>query len=134
MCRTRPANCSPEPTRAHFPITLNVVPLVIPSSTILFQSSCPQVGVVNSHNQVELRKVKLWRDFGDTIEIVSGVSSADCWRGFACWSCPESNRCALRHSRNRERGDFYVLEQTSDVHRCGFNIPQHSDLFFKACV
>src|SRR5450432_520290 len=41
----------------HFQLPLNVVPLVIPSSAILFQASGPQVGLVNSQNQVELRKV-----------------------------------------------------------------------------
>src|SRR6202790_4339718 len=38
----------------HFQLPLNVVPLVLPSSTILFQAAGPQVGVVNSQNQVEL--------------------------------------------------------------------------------
>jgi RND family efflux transporter MFP subunit len=61
----------------HFQLPLNVVPQVLPSSTILFQSDGPQVGVVNSQNQVELRKVTLGHDFGDTIEIVSGVRQTD---------------------------------------------------------
>ena len=61
----------------HFQLPLNVVPLVLPSSTILFQSDGPQVGIVNSHNQVELRKVTLGHDFGDTIEIMAGVRSTD---------------------------------------------------------
>jgi RND family efflux transporter MFP subunit len=60
----------------HFQLPLNVVPLVLPSSTILFQAAGPQVGVVNQ-NQVELRKVTLGHDFGDTIEIVSGVRQTD---------------------------------------------------------
>ena len=59
----------------HFQLPLNVVPLVLPSSTILFQADGPQVGVVNSQNQVELRKVTLGHDFGDTIEIMTGVRS-----------------------------------------------------------
>jgi len=50
---------------------------VLPASTILFQADGPQVGVVNSRNQVELRKVTLGHDFGDTIEIVSGVRQTD---------------------------------------------------------
>src|SRR6266481_2742057 len=61
----------------HFQLPLNVVPLVLPSSTILFQADCPQVGIVNSQNQVELRKVTLGHDFGDTIEIMAGVRPAD---------------------------------------------------------
>ncbi|HXB71533.1 MAG TPA: efflux RND transporter periplasmic adaptor subunit [Candidatus Acidoferrales bacterium] len=61
----------------HFQLPLNVVPLVLPSSTILFQTDGPQVGVVNSRSQVELRKVTLGHDFGDTIEIMTGVRSGD---------------------------------------------------------
>ena len=61
----------------HFQLPLNVVPLVLPSSTILFQSDGPQVGIVNGHSQVELRKVTLGHDFGDTIEIMAGVRSTD---------------------------------------------------------
>ena len=61
----------------HFQLPLNVVPLVLPSSTILFQANGPQVGIVNGQNQVELRKVTLGHDFGETIEIMAGVRSAD---------------------------------------------------------
>ncbi len=61
----------------HFQLPLNVVPLVLPSSTILFQADGPQVGIVNGHNQIELRKVTLGHDFGDTIEIMAGVRSID---------------------------------------------------------
>src|SRR5882672_7652907 len=61
----------------HFQLPLNVVPSVLPASAILFQEDGPQVGVVNGQNQVELRKVTLGHDFGDTIEIMTGVRSAD---------------------------------------------------------
>jgi len=50
---------------------------VLPSSTILFQTDGPQVGIVNSQSQIELRKVTLGHDFGDTIEIMAGVRSGD---------------------------------------------------------
>jgi RND family efflux transporter MFP subunit len=61
----------------HFRLPLNVVPLVLPSSTILFQADGPQVGVVNGQNQVELRKVTLGHDFGDTIQVLTGVRATD---------------------------------------------------------
>ncbi|HEX4594704.1 MAG TPA: efflux RND transporter periplasmic adaptor subunit [Bryobacteraceae bacterium] len=61
----------------HFQLPLSVVPLVLPASTILFQADGPQVGVVNSQSQVELRKVTLGHDFGDTIEVLTGVRAAD---------------------------------------------------------
>jgi hypothetical protein len=59
----------------HFQLPLHASPLVLPASTILFQADGPQVGIVNGQNQVELRKVTLGHDFGDTIEILSGVRS-----------------------------------------------------------
>jgi RND family efflux transporter MFP subunit len=61
----------------HFKLPLNIVPLVLPSSTILFQAAGPQVGLVTGQNQVELRKVTLGHDFGDTIEILAGVRPPD---------------------------------------------------------
>jgi RND family efflux transporter MFP subunit len=61
----------------HFQLPLNVSPLVLPASTILFQADGPQVGLVNTKSQVELRKITLGHDFGDTIEILTGVRSGD---------------------------------------------------------
>ena len=61
----------------HFQLPLNASPLVVPASTILFQARGPQVGVVNAQNQVELRKVTIGHDFGDTIEIVAGLRPGD---------------------------------------------------------
>jgi RND family efflux transporter MFP subunit len=61
----------------HFQLPLNVVPLVLPASTILFQAEGPQVGVVNRQSQVELRRVTLGHDFGDTIEVLTGVRQTD---------------------------------------------------------
>jgi RND family efflux transporter MFP subunit len=61
----------------HFKLPLKMAPLVLPSSTILFQADGPQVGVVNEQRQVELRKVTLGHDFGDTIQILAGVGPTD---------------------------------------------------------
>jgi RND family efflux transporter MFP subunit len=63
--------------QVHFQLALKTVPLVVPGNTILFQAQGPQVSVVNSQNRVELRKVTLGRDFGNTVEILSGITAAD---------------------------------------------------------
>jgi RND family efflux transporter MFP subunit len=63
--------------QVHFHLSLKVVPLVLPGNTVLFQAQGPQVGVVNSQNHVELRKVTLGRDFGNRVEILSGISQPD---------------------------------------------------------
>jgi RND family efflux transporter MFP subunit len=61
----------------HFKVPRGVVPLVLPNSSILFQSAGPQVAIVDPQNRIELRKVSLGRDFGDTVEILGGVNSKD---------------------------------------------------------
>jgi RND family efflux transporter MFP subunit len=61
----------------HFRLPLGVAPWVLPASTILYQADGPQVGIVNRQDQVALRKVTLGHDFGDTIEILTGVQSGD---------------------------------------------------------
>src|ERR1700720_1191581 len=63
--------------QVHFHLSLKVVPLVLPGNTILFQAQGPQVGVVNNQNRVELRKVTLGRDFGNSVEILSGIAQPD---------------------------------------------------------
>ena len=51
--------------------------LTLPSNTILFRAQGLQVGVVPPDNTVELRSVRIGRDFGQTIEILGGVNGAD---------------------------------------------------------
>ena len=51
--------------------------LTLPSSVLLFRAQGLQVGVVNAQGLVELRKVELGRDFGQRVEILSGVTAAD---------------------------------------------------------
>ena len=54
-----------------------VATLTLPSNTLLFRAEGIFVGVVNADDKVELRKVKLGRDFGSSIEILEGVSASD---------------------------------------------------------
>ena len=51
--------------------------LTLPSSVLIFRSEGLQVGVVDAQGVVELRKVELGRDFGQRVEILSGVTAAD---------------------------------------------------------
>jgi RND family efflux transporter MFP subunit len=51
--------------------------LTLPANTVLFAAKGPQVGIVQTDGKVELRTVKLGRDFGQTIEILAGVSPND---------------------------------------------------------
>ena len=49
----------------------------LPNNTLLFRAQGLQVGVVKPDNKVELRDLKVGRDFGTTIEIVQGLSPSD---------------------------------------------------------
>ncbi len=50
--------------------------LTLPANTLLFRSEGMCIGVVNADGKVELRTVKLGRDFGQTVEILEGVSAS----------------------------------------------------------
>jgi RND family efflux transporter MFP subunit len=51
--------------------------LTLPANTLLFRAEGTQVGVVRPDGTIELRQVEVGRDFGQTIEIRSGVTLAD---------------------------------------------------------
>ena len=51
--------------------------LTLPASTLLFRAEGIYVGVVDAQNQVELRKVRLGRDFGQTLEVLGGIDAHD---------------------------------------------------------
>jgi len=52
-------------------------PMTLPSDVLIFRSLGLQVGVVRPDGTVELRPVKVGRDFGQNIEILGGLTSAD---------------------------------------------------------
>ena len=49
----------------------------LPNNTLLFRAQGLQVGVVKPDGKVELRDIKVGRDFGTTIEVVQGVTPSD---------------------------------------------------------
>jgi RND family efflux transporter MFP subunit len=51
--------------------------LIVPVGAVLFQSAGPQIAVVDNKSQIQLHKVSLGRDFGNTIEVMGGVTEAD---------------------------------------------------------
>lgn len=51
--------------------------LTLPSNTLLFRAEGPQVGVVRPDNTVELRSIKLGRDFGKSVELLGGITAKD---------------------------------------------------------
>jgi hypothetical protein len=51
--------------------------LTLPDNTLIFRGKDLQVGVVNSKGVVEVRNVRVGRDFGVQSEILSGINESD---------------------------------------------------------
>jgi RND family efflux transporter MFP subunit len=60
--------------QVHFKLKNENKSLVLPINTLLFRAEGTQVAVVGSDSRVALMKVVLGRDFGTSVEIVSGLS------------------------------------------------------------
>jgi RND family efflux transporter MFP subunit len=63
--------------QVHIHLNAPVQHFVVPVGAVLFQAAGPQIAVVNGNNQIELHKVALGRDFGNTIEITNGITESD---------------------------------------------------------
>lgn len=51
--------------------------LTLPSNTLLFRAQGLQVGVVGPDGKVDLHSVQIGRDFGQKVEVLSGVDASD---------------------------------------------------------
>ncbi|MBS0337653.1 MAG: efflux RND transporter periplasmic adaptor subunit [Proteobacteria bacterium] len=51
--------------------------LVIPSSTLMFRGQGILVALVDGEGRIRLRPVKVGRNYGETVEVLDGVSAAD---------------------------------------------------------
>lgn len=63
--------------QARFTETKTEAALTLPGNTVLFGAQGPRVCVVKEDGQVEVRPVKLGRDFGQMIEVITGVELKD---------------------------------------------------------
>ena len=59
-----------------FPDVKQDASLVLPSNTLLFRDGM-QVGVVGADGKVQLKAITIGRDFGKTVEVVSGITAQD---------------------------------------------------------
>ncbi|MEO5861479.1 MAG: efflux RND transporter periplasmic adaptor subunit [Burkholderiales bacterium] len=63
-------------TQVKFVLNQTEPSILLPSNTLMVRQDGPQVAAI-ANNAVQLRKVKLGRDFGTQIEILSGVNEKD---------------------------------------------------------
>jgi RND family efflux transporter MFP subunit len=61
----------------HFKIAGNAHAVRLPANTVLFRSPGPQVATVDAQHRVKLKSIVQGRDFGGTIEVLSGLAPDD---------------------------------------------------------
>ncbi|HEY4771891.1 MAG TPA: efflux RND transporter periplasmic adaptor subunit [Steroidobacteraceae bacterium] len=59
----------------HFKVPGNNQTLRLPANTLLFRASGLQVATVDTNDHVHLKSIALGRDFGKTVEVISGLSA-----------------------------------------------------------
>ncbi len=59
----------------HFKLAANAESLRLPANTVLFRSAGLQVATVDADKRVKLKSIVQGRDFGNTIEILSGLGA-----------------------------------------------------------
>ena len=63
--------------QVHFDLKEANPPLLIPGNALIFRAQGPQVGVVDGNGTVQLKDIKIGRDFGTKLEVVDGLGADD---------------------------------------------------------
>ena len=63
--------------QVHFATGTSVPRITIPVNAMLFRAEGPQAAVVDKDGKVHLRPITIGRDFGSTIEILTGIDASD---------------------------------------------------------
>ena len=63
--------------QVHFAIGTSVLRITIPVNAMLFRAEGAQVAVVDKDGKVHLRPINIGRDFGATLEVLSGLEVSD---------------------------------------------------------
>jgi multidrug efflux system membrane fusion protein len=61
----------------HFAVGSNVDKVIVPVNAMLFRAEGPRLAVVSPDNKVQLRPINIGKDYGASLEILGGVSTAD---------------------------------------------------------
>jgi RND family efflux transporter MFP subunit len=61
----------------HFKLAGNAKSVRLPANTVLFRAPGPQVATVDAQHRIQLKSIVQGRDFGGTIEVLSGLSADD---------------------------------------------------------
>ncbi|MBU6468906.1 MAG: efflux RND transporter periplasmic adaptor subunit [Betaproteobacteria bacterium] len=66
-----------EYSQVRFDLPENTSVVRVPSSALIFRSGGLKVAVVDANNRVNLRPIVIGRDYGNEVEVVSGLTLAD---------------------------------------------------------
>jgi len=61
----------------HLHVQSRAATLIVPVTALLFRSEGLRIGIVKAENRAALLPVTLGRDFGNEVEVVSGISDGD---------------------------------------------------------
>ena len=60
-----------------FDFAREAVPVIIPTAAVIVRTGAPRVATVDEQNKVRYHEVKLGRDFGEELEVLSGLRTGD---------------------------------------------------------
>ena len=63
--------------QVHFAVPIQTIRISVPVNALLFRGEGPRVAVVGPDQKVHLKAVTIGRDFGTTVEILTGVEAED---------------------------------------------------------
>jgi hypothetical protein len=81
-----------------------MVPLVLPSNTLIFQAAGMQVGIVDRNNKIALRNITIARDLGTTVEVISGLQANDAVIANPSDSLTEGTQVSVQTSKTNTAG------------------------------
>jgi RND family efflux transporter MFP subunit len=90
---------------ARFNLRSPLTPLILPSNTEIFQASGLQVGLVDKNNKVQLRNITVGRDFGTTVEVLSGLQTSDAVIANPSDSLTAGTEVAVANSNSKTPGN-----------------------------
>jgi membrane fusion protein, multidrug efflux system len=61
----------------HFAVGSNVNKVTVPVNALIFRAQGAQVAIVGPDNKIQMRAIDIGRDYGTTLEIITGVSTGD---------------------------------------------------------
>jgi RND family efflux transporter MFP subunit len=72
-----------------FAFDREVVPVIIPTAAVIVRTGGPRVAILDKHEQVRYRDVKLGRDLGEEVDVLSGLMAGQRVIVYPCDDLPE---------------------------------------------